>query len=439
MEAYIEDLKFDLSKINITAEFYHKNKKLNTVYSIVPVSSKTREGLSDILALIVYISQNMMKNKLSYELSHNNTFECTVMNCLQHEDMWVIDCILKNGQIKIGDKFVVAGDEGEKIITVRNLYIHNTNNLTMIQHIIASAGVRIICSNAEGTYIGVKLHLIDNTNDAYVLAQNEMKEYWSKYTMNENGIVIMAPTFGELDAMYKMYSENKIMISQMLVGYIKEKHIKRILPLLTEMNKMYRVIVYFGDLSLQYQDELTLILKKYDCILISSPVIFQTIEQVNKYMCDCVQEQTDTGIQNIQKQIKSGKIIYPCELQILNECVFMKGGNRDFIIGVKILDGILYKNTLLSCNKLIIGRVINIEKDKKQQDSAIKNDEVCIRIENKQKYTYMKQFNDSHHMISTLNRNSIDSLKQYYRTEMKSTDWELIVKHMKILNIPLLH
>ena len=53
----MDNIKDELKEYNIKSEFYFKNKKPKNIYSIVPVSSKTKEGLSDLLALLVYISQ----------------------------------------------------------------------------------------------------------------------------------------------------------------------------------------------------------------------------------------------------------------------------------------------------------------------------------------------------------------------------------------------
>lgn len=439
MESYIEDLKYDLSKLNITAEFYHKNKKPNSVYSIVPVSSRTKEGLADILALLVYIAQNMMTNKLTITDSIN----CTTMECIQQDNMWVIDAILKNGYINIGDTFAVAGEEGEKLITVRNLYSHHMNKLIPITKATPSAGVRIICSNAEGTYTGVLLYNAnEKPNDALEMARKEMKEYWSRYKLNDIGIIIMAPTFGELDAMYNVYTENNIPIRHMLVGTIKEKHLKRIIPMMEKIeNKEFRCIVYFDDIQAMVYDEYIKILSADNINLIFEPVVFRGLELWLKYKESCISERKQEMINTIMKQFKQGKVVFPCTLSIFPEFIFMKGGNDDLLIGVKVLNGKLYRGTPLTCNNINIGRVLKIEKDKKTLECAEKGDEVCIRIENKNKYNYGKppkgHFDNTHMMFSTITRESIDTLKLHYKDMMTPDDWALIIMLMGKLNIPM--
>ena len=436
MESYIEDLKYDLSKLNITAEFYHKNKKPNSVYSIVPVSNKTKEGLSDILALLVYIAQNMMNNKLII----TDNINCTVMECVQDDNMWVIDVILKNGYINIGDKFAVAGEEGEKLITVRNIYSHSLDKLVPIDIAKPSAGIRLICSNAEGTYTGVHLYNAnENEEKALEMAKAEMKEYWSRYKMADNGIVIMAPTFGELDAMYNVYTDNNIPIRIMLVGRIKERHIKR---LLTTMNKIrlqrdmkeYSCIVYFDDIPPMVYDEYMKLLADEKVHLICNPVVFKGLELWLEYRESCITMRKEEMRLLIERDIMKGKVIFPCMMSIFPQYIFMKGGSDDIMLGVKILNGKIYCGTPLSCNGLELGRVIRIEKDKKTQSTANAGDEVCIRIENKHKYVYDKNFTFHDSIVSAITRDSIDMLKLHYKDEV---DWALVILLMKKLNIPM--
>lgn len=420
MESYMESLKYDLYKINVTAEFYHKNNKPKTVYSIVPISSKTSEGLSDLLALIVYLAQNLMVNRLELK----ETFDCTTMGCKMIDSMHYIDVILKNGTISIGDKFAVAGEDGVKIISVRNMWTYNSNTIELTNSVTASAGVRLLCSNADGTYTGVKLHP-SNSNDALELAQNEMTLYWNQYKLNENGVVLIAPTFGELDAMYQVYSSNKIPIRHMLVGVIKEKHFNRI-NFTNPRDQEYNCIIYFGNID--NYDELNNCLTSNSVQLIYSMVIYETFDMWKRYRDDCI-------IRRKQEYVSKGMVVFPCKLNIMPEYIFMNGGSNDIMLGVKIISGTLYIGTPVTCNMISLGCVVGIEKNNKKVLQANRNDEVCIRIENKHKLTYDKQFKSVNLIYSTLTRNSIDILKKDYRDTMTKYDWLLIIEIMKELGI----
>ena len=113
----LEDLKYELSKFEIDAVFYFNNKTPNKTYSIVPISTKTNEGLTDLLSLMVYISQNWMSNKITYK----DKLDATIMESILDPKLgWVLDVILSNGTINVGDKIAITSKEGSKIANIRN-------------------------------------------------------------------------------------------------------------------------------------------------------------------------------------------------------------------------------------------------------------------------------------------------------------------------------
>ena len=60
----IEDVKHELSKQEVNAEFYFKNKTPAKTYSIIPVSNTSGEGFNDMINFVIYIVQNFMGKKL---------------------------------------------------------------------------------------------------------------------------------------------------------------------------------------------------------------------------------------------------------------------------------------------------------------------------------------------------------------------------------------
>ena len=90
-----------------------------------------------------------------------------------------------------------------------------------------------------------------------------------------------------------------------------------------------------------------------------------------------------------KKLLNEGEAIYPCEIKILKDHIYMTGGSDDILIGVKFVKGKLCKNTSDNIDKTL-GTVTSIQK-KKDLDEAKVNDEVCIRISH-QDYMLWKTF-----------------------------------------------
>ena len=448
IEAYLEDIKYELSKEDINCEFYFKNKKPNSVYSIVPISSKTKEGLSDLLALLVYISQNWMNKKITYI----DQIDATIMECIQDTKLgWILDVIVKNGSIKVGDKFAVSGKDGERIVTVRKLLIKCTNNnLQEVSNIRASCGVRIMGSNCNNCYAGTKIYPIEtNENNALEKAKNELKHFWDKFELESVGVCLQAATFGEIDAMYQVFKENDIKIMHLTLNKLQERDIERLQGKIENIEDTeFKTLLYFGKITSKEEQSYEKLSKDKGIHFIHSEIIYDLLEKFKKYQDVCIKQRQKV-------LIGKGTAVYPCKLKIFSQHVYLNGGAGDLLFGVKVKEGrlrigsplyIKQNRGKIEANKKKIistvgekgfelGKVISIQKNNKDIDLADKNDEVCIRLDNPNDLSYGRHFDFKDIIISKLTRESIDTLKKDYRDDMEKEDWLLVIELMNDLNI----
>lgn len=85
---------------------------------IVPTSGVTGEGIPDLMAVIVKYTQYHMKNKLVM----TDNFNCTIMEVKMIEGLGTtIDCILIDGQLKVGDHIILLGFDGPIKTRIRTL------------------------------------------------------------------------------------------------------------------------------------------------------------------------------------------------------------------------------------------------------------------------------------------------------------------------------
>ena len=82
-----------------------------------------------------------------------------------------------------------------------------------------------------------------------------------------------------------------------------------------------------------------------------------------------------------------------------------------------------------------LGIVTSIEKNNKVVDMAKNGDEVCVRLDNPNNLSYDRQFSKSDLIITELNRNIIDNLKDNYQDDMKNEDWMMVINQKRLLNI----
>ena len=71
------------------------------------------------------------------------------------------------------------------------------------------------------------------------------------------------------------------------------------------------------------------------------------------------------------------------------------------------------------------------------QESAGKNEEVCIKIENTTGAPRLigRHFDATDELVTRISRDGIDALKEWFRDEMTKEDWNLCVKLKKTFQI----
>ncbi len=428
MISYIETIKFDLEKENIKSEFYFNNEYPDKVYSIIPVSSKSKEGLADILSMLVYLSQNWMNKKITYR----DKVKATIMESRKDSKIgWVIDIILSNGTIKIGDKYAILTQNGPKIISIRNLIVTNEGKEEYKDSVRASSGVRIIASNIDKCYAGTNLHVINSTEtDALERAKKEFESFMDKFNYKENGIIIQAPTIGELEAIYQLFDENDVKIKNGYVNALNDKDFMKVESQFEyESDEEYRCLAYFGDLLGKEREKYNKLAEKNKIKLITSNVIYQLLDEYKKFYDKAIEIKK-------KKLLDQGKAIYPCEIKILKDHIYMTGGSDDILLGVKVLRGKLCKNTkLITLSKTLLGTVTSIEKEKKDLEEAKVNDEVCIRISHEDYLIYGRHFNEKDKIVSKVTAESIKLLGKYFRKDLKNEDWILIKQLINVFQL----
>ena len=355
------------------------------------------------------------------------------------KDGWIIDLILKNGTIKVGDKYGVMSTEGPKSITVRNIIVDKKR----VFNVRASRGIKLIASNASNIYAGTQIIKITkkNSNDTLKEVQKNFNKIWNSFELKKNGICVMANTFGQIDALYNVFKD--VNISHIDIGSITDKNINKIRGVIDEYkDKENRCFIYFGKLTEKEKDEYIKYCKNIDMAFISNDIVYQLLDDYKKYKQECLEER--------QKLLVSkGEAIYPCRLKIYKQHVYMKGGAGDIMLGVRVREGrvrigmpINYsvycdesKKVMVSDKEPYLGIITSLQKNNEDIQEANEGDDVCIRFDNPEGLLFGRHFGHTNKLISKLSRKSIDILKKDYRDKMKRKDWEMVVELKNELNI----
>lgn len=430
LNAKLDDIKYELSKLEIESEFYFKNKKPDKVYSIVPLSAKTGVGLGDLFTLLIYLTQNWMKKKITYSEKVN----CMILETPKDKvHGYVLDVILLNGSLNIGDSFAIGTANGYKTITIRNLLVPSDlsqlgkkTNWTFSEQVKASCGLRIIGSDLQGAYAGTHLWSVQETDKAEL----ETQKLLSDFEYSAKGVYLLVSSFGELQAGYELFKTSKIPLANIFIGELGKKVYQKVLAQIDgEHLDENKVLAYFGA---EPNDETKLEIASQGINLIHSQVLYNLVDKFNLFRQEAIKK-------------RNNFLIRPCELQIIPKFIFNKGsraGNSSpdpIIMGVKVMNGTLYKNmpiVAVKGNEIInLGSVLSIQYDKKDVDNGQTFKEVCVKFSNTEGKIYGRDFDNTYSIVTYITRESIDIAKRDFKDVLSKEEWKLIIAHKALLKI----
>lgn len=467
----MEDVKYELSKSQISAEFYFKNKTPRKTVSIIPVSNKSGEGFNDLVNLLIFITQNFMENKLTV----TDNLKAFVMDKSFDKSLgWTANVILASGKLANTNNIVVATQEGPVKSVIRNMigiqFDKTKNRFVRASYSEqeASCSVTLFAPNLEHIIIGSYLNVY-STEEEYAtfatkIEQTEIKASFlsgikkQAIESKELGFYLICSTEDEFEAGYQVFKSAGIPIINGSCGPLTEKEVdlfeicssklvkthglanvikgisSREKPFVENLLE-YKTILYYtsSDKKPNNYDQICEYAKSKEITILFNDVVYKLVDDFQSLKTNILKSRQDM-------YLRESFVMAPCELKLLKQHVYLKGGSSEFVIGFKVIDGMLNVGTNIVCVKankqvLNLGQVVSIEKTKEKVDTATKNTEVCVKLSNPEHYSWQKDFTEKETFITGMTRESLELLKRDFRTRLTKDDWVLTVRIVKTLGI----
>ncbi|KAI9763331.1 MAG: hypothetical protein M1840_000596 [Geoglossum simile] len=432
----LEKTKVAFAEQGFNSELFFDNKSMAKNVSLVPTSAHTGEGIPDMLKLLVMLTQERMTSKLMY-LSE---IECTVLEVKVIEGLGTtIDVILSNGILKEGDRIVLCGLNGAistniralltpaplKELRIKSQYIHN-------KEVKASLGVKIAANDLEHAIAGSRLLVVgpdDDEEDLEEEVMSDLENLLSKVSTTR-GVSVQASTLGSLEALLEFLRVSKIPVANISIGPVYKRDVMQA-GIMLEKSKEYAVMLCFDvkiDKEAQaYADEVGV-------KIFSANIIYHLFDAFTAHMAALTEQ---------KKEESKLLAVFPCVLSPV--AVFNK--KDPIVVGVDVIEGNLRLLTPVAAVKtnavtgvkevISLGRVSSIERDHKPMQICKKGQpSVAVKIEGPNQPLYGRQLEEKDTLYSLISRQSIDTLKEFYRSDVSNDEWLLIKKLKVLLDIP---
>ena len=387
--------------------------------AIVPCSAETKEGIPELLMVLIGLAQRYLESGLEYDIS--GTAKATILEVKEEKGLGtILDVVLYDGVLKVNDQ-IVLGTLGEPITTkVKALFEplplsemrDKKGKFKSVKEVSAAAGVRVSAVGVEDAVAGMPLIGSKNLIEAKKTVKADVEE--ALIETEQEGIIVKADTLGSVEAVVTLLREKEVPIRKATVGKISKKDIAEA-ESNYEKDKSLGVVAGF---NVDLDEEAQIYAKDSAVKVITHDVVYKLIDDLEDWY------------EEVKKQEESGQlemVTKPGKIQLLKGYVFRQSGPA--VVGVEVMAGVLTNKTDLMKDGNTITTVRELQLDKKTINKAEKGKQVSASLD---RVTVGRQIHEGdmlYTFISEEDFRQLKALKKYLTPE----DIELLKEIAEIM------
>ncbi len=375
LDRKIYELVGELHRQGFDSERFDRVTDFKRQVCIVPVSAKTGEGLAELLVVLAGLAQRFLREALTVEVTGPG--KGTVLEVKEETGLGtVMDVILYDGRLSVGDLFAAVGKGGVKVSRVRAILKPRPldeirdpeDRFEQVRSVTAAAGVRVSAPQLEGVVAGTPFRVIESLSEAQSFWQEVEEELRRvRFTSDLNGVILKADTLGSLEALEGQLRSKGIPIRWADVGDVSRREVVEA-STVAQSDPLLGVILAFNVSVLPEAREEA---ARTGVEILTGKVIYELLEDFERWR--------EAKQQEVREK-KLEAVIRPAKLTLKPGYVFRR--SEPAIVGVSILGGVLKpKYPLMRKDGKPVGRVREMQKEKKSVAEARAGEELAISIE----------------------------------------------------------
>jgi translation initiation factor 5B len=368
-EEKLYDIIGTLSENSLNSDLYFNIADFTKTIALIPVSSKTGEGIPELLMVLVGLAQRFLEDRLQIETGPGKG---SVLEVKEEVGLGTtIDAIIYNGIIKNDDKIVI-GTKGEPLVTTIKALLKPKpldeirdprERFDSVKEVHAACGIKISSPNLENVIPGAPIRVAKGNLEEII--EEIRSQTKIDFELDSQGILIMADTIGSLEALIKESRENSIKIRKVDIGNVSKRDVIEANAASDPLNKI--IFAFNIKLLPDAKEELA----NSDVTIFNEDVIYTIIEKYDEWIAKKKAE-----LERERRQ----DYIHPGMIKFLPEYVFRV--SHPAIIGVRVLGGRIKTDMrLIKDDGKVVGAIKGIQSENKAVEEALQGQEVAISIE----------------------------------------------------------
>jgi translation initiation factor 5B len=323
-----------MSDEGFSSDMYWRVQNFRNNIGVVPCSAVTGEGVPDLLAVMMGLSQRYMKEEMSIDTAGPGAG--TVLEVKEEQGFGTtVDVVLYDGTVREDDTIVVGGMDDPIVTEVRALLqprplaeIRTEKRFEQVDEVVAAAGIKIAAPDLDDAMAGAPVRVVRDQNREEVIRAVEAELAEIEVTTEEEGVVVKADTLGSLEAIADALADAEVPIVRAEVGDVAPRDIA---VADTANDPKHECILAFNVEILPDAERRA---EETGVRIFDDDVIYQLVEEYEEFVAE---------IERAQQENVLDKIVRPARFRVLQDHTFRQ--SNPAVVGVEVMSGTLKRNS----------------------------------------------------------------------------------------------
>lgn len=361
------------SRLTFRADKFNNVKDFTKTIAIVPTSATTGEGVPELLAVLIGLTQQYLRARLR---TTEGPAKGTVLEVKEEPGLGItINAIIYDGILQKGDLIVVGAKEKPVVTNIRAVLLPKPldeirdprDKFSSVDSVSAAAGIKIAAPNLDEALAGAPLYAVPSEDrlEEYVKMVSEEVEQ-IKIATDLDGVVLKTDALGSLEAIAESLKRNNVPIKVADVGDVSKRDVTEA-SVVKENEPLHGVILAFNVKVLPDAEEEA---KTRDIPIFNHKTIYNLIDEYLQWM----KKEEEARLEE-----EFDRLVKPAKVKFLPGYVFRKA--KPAVFGVEVLAGrIKPKSTLVKEDGRNVGEIMQIQDKGKAVSEANAGLQVAISV-----------------------------------------------------------
>jgi translation initiation factor 5B len=374
MDEHLYTIMGAFSSQGFQANRFDKITDFTKTVAIVPTSAKTGEGIPELIAVLIGLTQQHLRNQLKVT---TGPARGTVIEVKEEPGLGItVNAIIYDGVLQKGDTIVLGGKDKPISTKVRAVLLPKPldeirdprDKFSSVNSVSAASGVKIAAPDLENAIAGAPLYVVppEEDTDKYMeLVSEEVGKL--RVVTDVEGVILKTDALGSLEAIAEILKRENVPIRLADVGDISKRDVTEAV-VVKEHEPLYGAILAFNVKVLQDAQEEA---RNRGVQIFQHNIIYHLIDNYTQWMRS---EKEARLLKEFEKFTRPGMV------RMLPGYVFRNA--KPAIFGVEVLTGTIKpKYPLVNAEGQDLDEVMQIQEKGKAISEATSGMQVALSME----------------------------------------------------------